>query len=234
MKKGIICTLALALVLSSCGTSGSVSGNSGAVVGGAILGGSLGSAIGGIMGDNGPGRSGRHTGSAIGAIVGTIAGAAIANEMTSQQSSSQYAQSNAGQNGYQQISTYERYRASDNSSSAVANMKISNIRFIDDNADHVISSGEQAKIVFDLMNEGNETAREVVPIVVETTGMKNIYISESVMIEQIEPGSGIKYTATITATDKIKDGTITIHIGVTDNIGQEYEWTEFTLPTSRY
>ena len=215
----------MALVLSSCGTNGTVTGNTGAVVGGAIIGGSLGSAIGGLMGDNGPGRGGRHTGSAIGAIVGTIAGAAIANEMTSQQT--------AQPEGYKQISTYERYQAQTNSNSPVANMKISNIRFIDDNADHIISSGEQGKIVFDLMNEGNETAREVVPIVVETTGMKNIYISESVMIEQIEAGAGIKYTATITATDKIKDGNINIHIGVTDNIGQEYEWTEFTLPTAR-
>ena len=46
----------------------------------------------------------------------------------------------------------------------------------------------------------------VVPVVTETTGMKRIYISPSVMVEQIAPHNGVKYTANISAGERIKDG----------------------------
>ena len=51
------------------------------------------------------------------------------------------------------------------------------------------------------MNEGEQTIYNVVPMVTETTGMKRIYISPPVMVEQIAPHNGVKYTATISAGD---------------------------------
>lgn len=83
------------------------------------------------------------------------------------------------------------------------------------------------------MNEGNKTAYNVVPVVMETTGMKRIYISPSVMIEQITPRNGVKYTANISAGERIKTGNVTIRIAIADEYGDEYDWQEFSLPTQR-
>ena len=63
--------------------------------------------------------------------------------------------------------------------------------------------------------------------------MKRIYISPSVMIEQITPHNGVKYTANINAGERIKTGEIIIHIAVADEYGQEYDWQEFSLQTQR-
>ena len=115
----------------------------------------------------------------------------------------------------------------------MGNLRIHNIRFVDDNRDHVISSNESSKVIFEIMNEGDRTAYNVVPVVAETTGMKRIYISPSVMIEQIAPGDGMKYTASINAGERIKTGSVNIRIAVADEYGNEYDWQEFSLPTSR-
>ena len=106
-------------------------------------------------------------------------------------------------------------------------------RFIDDSRDHVISSGEKSKVIFEIMNEGEQTIYNVVPMVTETTGMKRIYISPPVMVEQIAPHNGVKYTATISAGERIKTGNVTIRVAVADGNGQQYDWQEFSLPTER-
>lgn len=49
------------------------------------------------------------------------------------------------------------------------------------------------------MNEGNEIAYNVIPSVAEISGMKHLHISPSILVEQIQPGNGVKYTATVTA-----------------------------------
>ena len=113
------------------------------------------------------------------------------------------------------------------------NLRIRNIRFIDDDRDHIITSGESSKVIFEIMNEGNQTIYNVVPMVTEITGMKRIYISPPVMVEQIAPRNGVKYTANISAGDRIKTGDITIRVAVADGNGQQYDWQEFSLSTRR-
>lgn len=107
------------------------------------------------------------------------------------------------------------------------------LRFAGYSVNHVINSGENCKVIFEIMNEGNKTAYNVVPVVAETTGMKRIYISPSVMIEQITPHNGVKYTANISAGERIKTGNVTIRIAIADEYGDEYDWQEFSLPTQR-
>ena len=63
--------------------------------------------------------------------------------------------------------------------------------------------------------------------------MKHIYISPSVMIEQIAPREGVKYTANISAGERIKTGEVIFRIAVADENGEEYDWQEFSLPTQR-
>ncbi|WP_418697738.1 glycine zipper family protein [Bacteroides sp.] len=223
MKKQIAILTAALLMLASCGTGRMASGDPGAVLAGAAIGGNVGSAIGGLIGDSNGGWRGGYRGSAIGSIIGTVAGAAIANAATAPKKQEEYSYriEPSPRAGRQEMP------------SAVGYLRIHNIRFIDDSRDHVINSNEHCKVIFEIVNEGDRTAYNVVPIVAETSGMKRIYISPSVMIEQMAPGDGMKYTASIHAEERIKTGNITLHIAVSDEYGNEYDWQEFSLPTQR-
>ena len=227
MKKQIAIWTALLLMLASCGTSQMASGDPGAVLMGASIGGNVGGAIGGLRGDSNGGWRGGYRGSAIGSIVGTVAGAVIANAATAPKKQEEY------NYRIERTQPYPPQAETEQITSAVGNLRIHNIRFVDDNRDHVISSNESSKVIFEIMNEGDRTAYNVVPVVAETTGMKRIYISPSVMIEQIAPGDGMKYTASINAGERIKTGSVNIRIAVADEYGNEYDWQEFSLPTSR-
>lgn len=210
-----------AFLLSGCAT-GRMSGNPGAVVAGASIGGSVGSAIGGLIGENNRGWRGGYRGSAIGTIVGTVAGAAIGNAIsTPRQKEDEY------------IEIIERKKPVSQRPVSVANLKIRNIRFIDDNRNHVIDAGENSKVIFEIVNEGRTPVFDVVPAVEETTGMKHIYISPSVLVEQISPGEGIRYTATVSAGDKLKDGEVVLRVTVAAGDNAECDWQEFSLPTQK-
>lgn len=228
MKRQLITPLAgivaLTMLCSGCGTSRMGAGDPGATIAGAAIGGNVGGAIGGLIGDSNRGWRGSYRGSAIGTIVGTIAGAAIANAATAPRQPEEQA--------YQVERTQpSEYRPAH--TSAIGHLKIRNIRFIDANRNHVIDAGENSKVIFEIMNEGSKTAFNVVPVVAEVTGMKRIHISSSILIEQIRPGEGVKYTANIHAGERIKSGEAVIRLAVADETGQEYDWQEFALPTQR-
>lgn len=223
MKKSIIYTLAAGLLLTSCGTTN----NAGAIFTGASIGGSMGSAIGGLAGDSHRGWHGGYRGSAIGTIVGTLAGAAIGGAISSQK--------HQDRNEYQPEYA-ERYRSDvqdirQSSSSNIDKLRIRNIRFIDANRDHAISSEESSQVIFEIMNEGNEPAYSVVPVV--KTDNKKLFVSPSVLVEQIGPHNGIKYTAFIKAGKRLSDGSVNIYLTVADDNGREYDYQEFSLPTRR-
>ena len=82
------------------------------------------------------------------------------------------------------------------------------------------------------MNEGEQTIYNVVPMVTETTGMKRIYISPPVMVEQIAPHNGVKYTATISAGERIKTGNVTIRVAVADGNGNNTTGRSSHFPPS--
>lgn len=227
MKKHFIGFLALAIVCSSCGTSQMASGDPGATFAGAAIGGNIGGAIGGLIGDSNGGWRGGYRGSAIGTILGTVAGAAIGNALTTPKRPEEYSYQIERTQPYPVQSEIGR------APTTIDYLKIRNIRFIDTNRDHIISSGEDSKVIFDIINESNQTVYNVVPVVSETTGMKRLYISPSVMIEQIDPHNGVKYTASMNAGDRIKGGEIIIRIAIADEYGQEYDWQEFQLQTQR-
>ncbi len=227
MKIYFIAILSITFLFSSCGTSRMTSGGPGAVFAGAAIGSNAGGAIGGLIGEGNSGWRGGYRGSAIGTIVGAIAGAAIGNAVTTPKQQEEH--------GYR-IERSQSYPPQGNTQplrSAIDHLKIRNIRFIDDNRDHIINSGENSKVIFEIINEGDRTAYNVVPVVTETTKMKRIYISPSVMIEQITPQDGMKYTASINAGERIKTGKVTIRIAIADEYGQEYDWQEFSLHTQR-
>ena len=223
MRKQLTVILLSALMLGGC-ASGRM-GNPGAIVGGAAIGGSLGSSIGGLIGDNNRGWRGGYRGSAIGNIVGTIAGAAIGNALTAPKPDpiEEYAYVPEVRQGQ----SHSRYKPRTQVQQQMAQLKLRKIRFIDDNRNHAIDGGESSKIIFEIMNEGNKTAYNVVPVV------KHIGISPTVMIEEILPGEGIRYTATVYAGSKLKDGEVTFRVAVSDENGVICDSQEFTLPTQR-
>lgn len=222
-------SLAFLLLCSSCYTSRTASdGNPGATLAGAAIGGNVGSLMGGLIGDSRHGWRGGYRGSAIGAIVGTLAGAAIGNAA----SRSKHIPEEEDVYIIEQTKTVPAERRN-RYATGIQNLRIRNIRFIDENRDHTIQSGESSKVVFEIINESNRPVFNVVPVVEELTGMKRIYISPSVMVESIAPQNGIKYTATITAGKRIKTGEIVLRVAVADNLGEQYDGQEFTLPTLR-
>ncbi|MBQ8502081.1 MAG: glycine zipper family protein [Bacteroides sp.] len=227
MKQFFALCLVAGVLLSSCGTTRGLSGDPGATLAGASIGGHLGSAIGGLIGEGNNGPRGAFRGSSIGSIIGTIAGAAIANAATAPRNEEgSYAVQRTPQSP-------QRYESAQPYSAAVDGLRIRNIRFIDDSRNHIISSGESSKVIFEIVNEGRQVARHVIPVVSEATGMKRIYISPSVVVEQIAPGDGVKYTANIRAGKRIKSGHITLHLAVADEYGREYDWQEFDISTAR-
>lgn len=221
MKRFILGILTLTLLASSCGTGKITSRQTDGIMTGATIGGTLGNAIGGLLGDGYGGWEGGYRGSAIGTILGTVAGAAIGHAATTPKN-----KSIKKMNPTPSIQTVPL-------SAALEKLYIHNVRYLDDNNDQIIQSQENCRIIFEIMNEGQETAYNVIPFIAETSGMKRIRISPSIMVEQIPPHTGIKYTATVHAGKKIHEGEAVFRLSVTDESGQEYDWLEFTIPTQR-
>lgn len=229
MKKQLTAILLFALMVSGC-ASGRM-GNPGAIVAGASIGGSLGGSIGGLIGDNNRGWRGGYRGSAIGNIVGTIAGAAIGNALTAPRQEA-IEEDYAYAPEVREVRV-QKYKKQPQVQQPLAQLKLRKIRFIDDNRNHMIDAGENSKIIFEVMNEGRHPVYNVVPVV-ETVGkVKHIGISPSVMVEEILPGEGIRYTATVHAGEKLKDGEVTFRVAVADENGMVCDSQEFTLPTQR-
>jgi len=198
-------------------------------VAGASIGGSLGGSIGGLIGDNNRGWRGGYRGSAIGNIVGTIAGAAIGSALTAPRQEPIEDDAYVPEVREVRVQKYKKQPVRQ----PVSQLKLRRIRFIDDNRSHVIDAGENSKIIFEIMNEDRKPVYNVVPVV-ETVGkVKHIGISPSVMVEEILPGEGIRYTASIHAGNRLKDGEVTFRVAVADENGVICDSQEFTLPTQR-
>lgn len=227
MKKQLTVFLLSVLLLSGC-ASGRM-GNPGAIVAGASIGGSLGGSIGGLIGDNNRGWRGGYRGSAIGNIVGTIAGAAIGSALTAPRQEPIEDDAYVPEVREVRVQKYKKQPVRQ----PVSQLKLRRIRFIDDNRSHVIDAGENSKIIFEIMNEDRKPVYNVVPVV-ETVGkVKHIGISPSVMVEEILPGEGIRYTASIHVGNRLKDGEVTFRVAVADENGVICDSQEFTLPTQR-
>lgn len=85
---------------------------------------------------------------------------------------------------------------------------IKNVRFVETAEHNVLHGGEVGKVMFEMYNETQAPIYNFMPTVVEADGNKRIYISPSVSVENIMPGQGLRYTATVKADKRIKDGEI--------------------------
>ena len=227
MKKILVISACSMLLLTSCGTYT----GTGAYVGGSF-GSIIGSAIGGIAG----GPRGSDVGSLIGMAGGAVVGAAVgsAADQAERQKYEDYRaarQQRAIASRQPQINQGygdtegtddrlygfdENFNAvpSSNANESLATIEIRNPRLLDASRDGELGRGEEARMVFEVFNVSSKPAFGVLPTVMEVTGNKHIRVSENVLVECIQPGKGIRYTAVIKTDDRLKDGEAVFRIGV--------------------
>lgn len=112
-------------------------------------------------------------------------------------------------------------------------IEIRHARFVDSNQDNVISRGELCKVIFEVMNRGDQTLYDVQPTVIEANGNRHIYISPGMHVEKILPGKGIRYTAMVKADNRLKDGTAKICVSIVQGNKAISKVSEFNIPTRR-
>lgn len=207
-KMTILLALAFTMTMTSCYTT-SMSGSPAAVAAGSSIGGVLGS----IVGD----RAGGWQGSQFGALVGTVAGAAIGNAVTTPRQEKVVVEESRPAEPYY----------------APSGLRITNIRFVNDNRNHTIDAEENCKLVFDIVNEGDVSVYNIAPIIEEVSGMKHITISPSAMISYLPEGDRVRYTATIAGGKRLKTGEAIFRVYTTESNGAVSETHEFSLPTSK-
>lgn len=113
-------------------------------------------------------------------------------------------------------------------------MAVCNARFVDGNQDRRLNGGELCKVIFEVYNRSQEAVYDVQPMVVETTGSKHITISNTIHVERILPGKGVRYTAMIKAGKRLKDGRLTFRVyAVKGNHDVVSNVSEFDIEASR-
>jgi len=114
-------------------------------------------------------------------------------------------------------------------------IEIRNARFIDADHDGIIRAGEECRITFEIMNRSSVTLYDVQPTVFDVSGNKHIHISPNLHVESIAPNSGVRYTATILADKKLKDGEAIIRVGVAQGNNEiTSQFKEFSLQTRKH
>ena len=252
MKKGLILIVGGALLLSSCSTYTATGTYTGAQFGHVI-----GSAIGGISG----GWRGHEIGSLIGTVGGAVVGAAIGSaadkahdekvqarveqrERDRQRTQRSRHHDNGygyDQYGYQQggndQSGYDPQGRGDdriNFAPATASLEIRNAGVYEKVRDGVLTRGEECTVVFEIFNTTDRTVYDVYPLVEDATGNKHVKVSPNLRVESIAPHQGIRYTASILADSRLKDGEINLMVGVAQGKQVlESQTRMFTIPTAK-
>ena len=237
MKKGLFILVSAMVLLSSCGTYT----GQGAATGG-WFGSMIGSAIGGISGGHRGSDVGSLIGMAGGAIVGAAIGQAADNAEQQKYEDYKAARQRTNPNRrtvsarqpddytYSEDSGFDANNGGDDrlfgfgedlggtssysGATAPVALEIRNARMLDASRDGVLTRGEEARVVFEIFNNSSKPVFGVQPSVSEITGNKHIHISENILIESIEPGKGVRYTASVKADSSLKDGVAVIKIGV--------------------
>lgn len=218
MKKVFFAILGVAVVMSSCSSYNTATG----AYAGAQFGHVIGSAIGGISG----GWRGHEMGSLIGTVGGMVAGAAIGSSIDKAKER-KYEQRREEVQARSQTQT-RRY------ASEIPSLEIRNAGIFESQRDGVLTRGEECTVVFEIYNTSDHVVYDVRPWVEDITGNKHVNISPNIRVESIAPHKAIRYTATILADSKLKDGEILVRVGVAQGDKDLASQTrEFTVPTAK-
>ena len=232
MKKTVFAIIVATIMMSSCSNNAAVGTYVGAQFG-TILGSAIGGIIGGPRGSDIGTVIGMAGGAAIGAAVGQAADDKEEMENRRQQQAdadvydprcepmqpnndSAYSVDTPGNNdvidfdgqGPKEMPQTDSYQPK-----AEPTLDIRKIRISYAGMDEVVCAGDECTIQFEIMNCSNETVYDVQPLVIDESNNKHIHISPNLHVERISPNAGIRYTATILADRKLKNGTATIRVG---------------------
>ena len=236
MKKSLVILLGTALLVSSCSNYTA----SGAYTGGQF-GYVIGSAIGGIAG----GWRGHDVGALIGTVGGAVAGAAVGaaveqkqEEKFERRQQERYERQNDrramgryDQSGYDPYGRGDDRIMIDGSNSP---LEIRNAVIVESQRDGVLTRGEECTVMFEIMNTSDKTVLDVRPLVEDVTGNKHVKVSPNLCVESIAPHQGVRYSATIVADRKLKDGEIEVMVGVAQGDRLvETQTRHFVVPTAR-
>lgn len=217
MKKIMVISLGLLLVMSSCGTYEATGAYTGAQFGSII-----GSAIGGITG----GWRGHDIGAIVGMAGGAAVGAAIgkaadnqAERRYSERVQQRQQRYEANESGFDPEGRGDDRIMIDGFSSAPTvsapiPLEIRNAHFVDASRDGYLTRGEAAHVVFEIYNPSTKPAFGVQPSVTEVTGNKHVHISENILVECIQSQQSIRYTAQVKADNGLKNGEAVIRVSV--------------------
>ena len=113
-------------------------------------------------------------------------------------------------------------------------IELLNVRIVDQREEGVIHAGEQFKVVFEIINRSRHTLHDILPMVNELTGNKHLHVSPNLHIESIAAGTGVRYTATVLADKRLKDGQAVLRVAVAHHDREQEALTrQFTLVTRR-
>lgn len=165
----------------------------GAVTAGSSLGAMFGSSIGGL--------SGGYRGHEIGTVVGMVGGAAVGLAATSERNA---AKEPVNEEEYDL--DYGRYERSPKRArhGAPQQLKVEQVRFVDDNGNRRLETGERAAVVLKIYNRGNRTLYRVAPQIY--CDNKRIWISPTAIVSELAPGQGFRYRAEVYASRRLKPG----------------------------
>lgn len=113
-------------------------------------------------------------------------------------------------------------------------IEIRNASIIDGDHNGVLTRGEECTVMFEIMNNTSSTVYDIYPLVEDATVNNHVKVSPTLRVESIAPYQGVRYTATILADKKLKDGEIVIKVAVAQ--GQrviDTQTREFTIPTRK-
>ncbi len=113
-------------------------------------------------------------------------------------------------------------------------LEIRNARILEAQRDGVLTRGEECRVVFEILNNSDHPVFNVNPFVEDATGNRHVKISQNLNIESIAPHQGVRYTASILADNRLKDGEIVVRLGVAQGRREVTSQTRlFNVPTAK-
>lgn len=257
MKKGLILSMSFLLVLTSCGSAGAgmtVGGEFGYIIGSSIGGisdGWRGHHVGGLIGTVGGAVAGAAIGAAVDASQQRKYEEAMQQrerdmearrEQRQQQRDWHLSTEQVDQSGFDpDMRGDDRITFDDNAFDRRPNsvhrpdIELRHATIADADGNGVLVRGEECTVMFEVMNNTLAVVTDIFPFVENVTANKHVKVSPNLRVESIPPYQGIRYTATIRADKKLKDGEIVVRVGVSQ--GQKgiiaSQTQEFTMRTAR-
>lgn len=242
MKKTIIALVGASVIMSSCSSSNAAAGTYVGAQFGTILGSAIGGIIGGPRGSDIGTVIGMASGAAIGAAVGQEVDNREQAEQRRQQQQADVNDprvypmqpgddaafgvvpneqndvidfDGAGPKGGVPSTPHANDRMEPVYNTAADNvqpLQIRKVRISYAGDQEVVYAGDECTLQFEIMNLSNSTVFDVQPLVVDESSNKHIHISPNLHVERISPNAGIRYTATILADKRLKDGVANIRV----------------------